>query len=43
MATYARKEWWDFNNDFIANLPRNLSVKKLENLLRFDRIMAMRL
>jgi len=28
-------------NLFTANLPRNLPVKKIENRLRFDRIMAM--
>jgi len=29
-----------FNNDFTANLPRNLPVKKFENRLKFERIMA---
>jgi len=29
-----------FNNDFTANLPRNLPVKRFENRLKFDRIMA---
>jgi len=33
-----------FNSDyFTANLPRNLTVKTVENRLRFDRIMAMSL
>jgi len=32
-----------FNNVFTANLPRKLPLKKIENRLRFDRIMAMSL
>jgi len=32
-----------FNNQFTANLPRNLPVKKMKNRYRFDRIMAMSL
>jgi len=32
-----------FNNNFTANLPRNLPVKKIEDRLRFDRITAMSL
>jgi len=28
------------DNDFTSNLPRNLPVKKFENRLRFDKIMA---
>ena len=29
-----------FSQHFTVNLPRNLSVKKIVNQLRFDRIMA---
>jgi len=42
VATYARRHEL-VNNHFTANLPRNLSVKKVVNRLRFDRIMAMSL
>jgi len=42
VATYARCGGI-LNNDFTADLPRNLPVKKSENRLRFDRIMAMSL
>ena len=43
MATYA-KCGWIFNNHFTVNLQRNLnSREKIENLLRFSRIMAMSL
>ena len=42
VATYAR--FGDIsNNHFTANLPRDLLVKKFEDRLRFDRIIAMRL
>ena len=39
MATYARN-CGIVSNQFAANLPRNLLVKRIENRLRFDRIMA---
>jgi len=34
---------WCFNNRFNATLTRNLQVKKIENRLRFDKIMLMSL
>jgi len=42
VATYA-KYGWIFTDNFIANLPSNLPVKKCENGLRFDRIVAVSL
>jgi len=37
------KMWCDFYKHFTANLLENLPVKKNENQLRIDRIMAMSL
>jgi len=42
VATYARIDGI-FNNQFTANLQRNLLVKKIVNRLTFDRIMAVSL
>jgi len=42
VATCA-KYGWIFTDNFTANLSRNLPVKKCENGLRFDRIVAMSL
>jgi len=42
VATYARNVEI-FNNQLTANLPRSLLLKKIENRLRFDRIVAMSL
>jgi len=42
VATYARCGGI-FNNDFTANLSRNLLVIKVENRLIFDRIVAVSL
>ena len=39
MATYARN-CGIVSNQFAANLPRNLLVKRIENRLKIDRIMA---
>ena len=41
-VTYARCGG-NYSNQFTANLPRNLLVKKIVNRLRFDRIVAMSL
>jgi len=42
VATY-EKSGGIRNNRLTANLPRNVSVKKIENRLRFDKIMAVSL
>ena len=41
VATYARISGI-LNNQFTANVPGNLPLKKIANRLRFGRIMAMR-